>query len=99
MNNPECKADGSELDFPLFKKAMEIQQRKGEDYNAGKVKFEDYFIFGHKSYVQMLYLKALRLVSLVEKESAPNFDGIDDTLIDLAVYADKYYSDIKAGRV
>jgi len=86
-------------DFPLFKKAMDICAKKGEDYNAGSVQFEDYFPFGHKSYVQMLHLKALRLVSLVEKTEAPNFEGIEDTVLDMVVYANQYYKDISNGNL
>jgi len=85
---------------PLFVRAVQIEKKKGEDYNStGNINFEDYFIFGHKSYVQMIYMKALRLVSLVEKSGEPNFEGIDDTLMDLIVYANKYAKDRRDGIV
>lgn len=88
-----------EKDHPLFFKAVQIEVKKGEDYNAGTVKFEDYFPFGDKSYVQILFMKALRLVSLVEKDGESNFEGIDDTLMDMIVYANKYAKDRRDGIV
>lgn len=87
------------FDFPLFVECLKVKKKKGEDYNVGHVQFSDYFPFGHKSHVQMLYLKALRLVSLVEKNGPPNFDSVEDTLIDMCVYANQYLKDIKEGKI
>jgi len=71
---------------PLFLKAFLVSKRKAEDYNSGSVKREDYFPFGHKSFVQMIHTKSLRLVSLVESGGQPNFEGINDTVVDMANY-------------
>ncbi|TXH51686.1 MAG: DUF1599 domain-containing protein [Desulfurellales bacterium] len=65
--------------------AMEMVVKKGEDYNAGP-QLHDYFPFGDASYIQMVFLKAQRLVSLQMKEGAPNYEGIKDTLLDLINY-------------
>jgi hypothetical protein len=64
----------------------ELVTKKGDDYNQGTVQLGDYFPFGDKSYVHMLHLKVLRLVSLVEKQGTPNYDSVDDTAQDLLAY-------------
>jgi len=68
----------------LINPAVVMVAKKGEDYNSGP-KLEDYFPFGDFSYVQMIHLKALRLVSLVYKVQ-PNFESKKDTLYDLLNY-------------
>jgi hypothetical protein len=68
----------------LINPAIVIVAKKGEDYNSA-VTLEQYFPFGDHSYVQMIHLKALRLVSLAEK-SQINFEGKQDTVLDLINY-------------
>jgi len=68
----------------LIRPALEIVAKKAEDYNAGPT-LEQYFPFGEVSYVQMIHLKALRLVSLVDQQT-PNFEGTQDTVLDLINY-------------
>lgn len=64
--------------------AIDIVIKKGEDYNAGP-RLEQYFPFGDFSYIQMIHLKALRLVSLVENLD-PNYESKEDTIYDLINY-------------
>ncbi len=64
----------------------ELCERKSQDYQSGLVKHEDYFVFGHKSFVQMLRTKVLRLTSLVSTGAPPNFEGILDSVDDLLAY-------------
>ena len=59
--------------------------RKGQDYNSN-VKLEEYFPFGDRSHVQMVYMKAMRLRSLVQQDRMPNFDSVLDTAQDLLAY-------------
>ena len=59
--------------------------KKGEDYNTG-IKLEEYFPFGHLSYVQMLHMKTLRLRSLTNLDVPPHFDSIEDSARDLLAY-------------
>ena len=59
--------------------------KKGEDYNHA-VKLEEYFPFGDKSHVQMCYMKAMRMRSLVQQDRQPNFDSVLDTAQDLLAY-------------
>jgi hypothetical protein len=63
--------------------------KKHQDYQAGQASLEDYFAFHHYSYVQMLWVKMLRLLSLTRKRETgvePVFEGIKDTCIDLIAY-------------
>lgn len=60
--------------------------KKGEDYNHA-VKLQEYFPFGQKSYVQMCYMKAMRMRSLVQQNTTPNFDSMKDTVQDEIAYA------------
>lgn len=64
----------------------ELVERKSSDYQTGPVKHAEYFVFGHKSFVQMLRTKVLRLTSLVSSEVTPNFEGIEDSAQDLLAY-------------
>jgi hypothetical protein len=70
--------------FGLLEPAQKLVEQKGQDYNQGP-SLHQYFPFGDASYVQMIYLKALRLVSLMEQFS-PNFEGKLDTVYDLVNY-------------
>jgi hypothetical protein len=77
----------------LVNPAVLIVVKKGEDYNHGP-KLEDYFPFGDFSYIQMIHLKALRLVSLVDKVEV-NFEGKKDTIYDLINYCVFYLKFLK----
>lgn len=71
----------------LINPAIVMVAKKGEDYNQGEASLDKYFPFGDYSYVQMIHLKALRLVSLIGKDGIPNFDSAKDTVYDLLNYA------------
>ena len=66
--------------------AMELATRKSQDYQSSFVKLESYFPFADKSYIQMLNVKVLRLISLAEGKT-PNFESMQDTVLDLINYA------------
>jgi len=82
----------------LIEPAVRLLAKKGEDYNRSTVKLHDYFPFGHKSYVQMIYLKAMRLRSLTEGGGEPNFDSIEDTLYDSLNYIVFYLERLAASK-
>jgi hypothetical protein len=69
-----------------IKPAMDVVVKKGEDYN-NKTNVHDYFPLGDASYFQMLFVKVMRLKSLINKNGRPNFDSKLDTVIDLINYA------------
>ena len=80
----------------LIRPAIDLVALKGQDYNTGP-KLEQYFPFGDKSYIQMIHLKALRLVSLADRP-VPNFDGTKDSVLDLinyCVFYLDYLEDVK----
>lgn len=69
----------------LVKQAQTIVTEKAKDYQ-GKIQLHDYFPFGHRSHVQMIHVKSLRLVNLVEAGSSPRFESIKDTVLDMINY-------------
>lgn len=71
----------------LIAPAIDLVEGKGEDYNQGAVTtLHAYFPFGDKSYVQMIYVKALRLVAMASSEAEPVYETNRDTLLDLINY-------------
>ena len=79
---------------PAFSTAQRLLNLKEQDYGEPDNAKKEYFPFGDKSYVTMVHTKAKRLVNLVEQmdEREPNFEGIDDTIIDIINYAAFYYA-------
>jgi len=68
----------------LINPAILMVAKKGEDYNNGPT-LEQYFPLADASYIQMIHLKALRLVSLAGN-AKPNYESTKDTLYDLLNY-------------
>jgi len=71
----------------LLFKAAELKKKKSEDYQGGTWKESDYFPYKEKSYSHMLHTKYLRMRNIVDGNQKTNFEALDDTLIDMAVYA------------
>lgn len=69
----------------LLEPAIATVIKKSEDYRAGAVTLGQYFPFGDKSYIQMLHVKTLRLVSLADNPK-PNFESVEDTVLDMINY-------------
>lgn len=80
----------------LIDPAVVLVIRKHKDYNSGGDDLHGYFPFGDKSYVQMLHTKARRLVSLAQQDSTPNFESVQDTVLDLINYAVFYLEYMEA---
>lgn len=76
----------------------ELVERKSEDYQSSLVKHDEYFVFGHKSYVQMLRTKILRLTSLVGDEKDCNFESIEDSVMDALAYTVFYLAYLQKRR-
>lgn len=77
---------------PFLKGAIETRVTKGADYNAGG-RLDDYFPLGHLSYFQLMYMKLLRLKSLLVLAAdgrQPNHEGMLDTVLDLTNYSTYY---------
>jgi len=70
----------------LILPVKELMVKKSRDY--GNEDLHAYFPFGHKSYVQMLFTKVMRLVSLSRRATEkPNFESRYDSVIDLINYS------------
>lgn len=73
----------------VLKDAANLKIKKSADYQGGKWVEEDYFPYGDQSYITMLWTKMLRIRSVAEQES-PNYESLEDSLIDLINYAAMY---------
>ena len=69
----------------LINPAILMVAKKSADYNSNGPTLEHYFPFGDASYIQMIHLKAVRLVALAGNPK-PNFESKKDTLYDLLNY-------------
>jgi hypothetical protein len=81
----------------LISPAIEMVVKKHEDYNTA-VGLDAYFPFKDLSYIQMIYIKALRLVNLQTTSAAPNYESINDTLYDLLNYVVFYLDYLEKSR-
>jgi hypothetical protein len=70
--------------------------RKGRDYNTD-VDRDDYFPFGERSYVQMLWVKVQRMKSLALAPRGTQFEGMMDSCLDLISYAAFFADWLKRG--
>lgn len=70
----------------ILHEAAELKEQKSKDYQGGTWTEEDYFPFGDKSYVHMIHTKYLRMRNIVEGDQETNFEALEDTLVDMAVY-------------
>ena len=71
----------------LLIQAAELKKKKSEDYQGSTWTEADYFPYKEKSYSHMLHTKYLRMRNIVDGNQKTNFEALDDTLIDMAVYA------------
>ena len=76
----------------LFIEAARVQMIKDKDYN-NKHDRKDYFPFGLKSYIQMLWIKVMRMVNVVDQNKVFN-EPLHDSVIDLVNYASFLYDEI-----
>ena len=92
--NKTSKNDKSRVYFlsPAFIKAAEIRQSKS-DYGD----IFSYFPFGPQSFCHELHKKTKRLVNLAKTNEEPNWESIEDNLIDLINYASYYWEFLKGG--
>lgn len=72
----------------VVERVAELVDKKGQDYN-GRESVHDYFPFHHKSYVQMLWVKLMRILHVTKKQDAGeklNFETAQDSVEDLLAY-------------
>ena len=73
----------------IMKEAIELKERKSADYQGSQFTEADYFPYDDKSYITMLWTKMLRIRSVAEQDN-PNFESVEDSLIDMINYAAMY---------
>ena len=73
----------------VLKDALELKKQKSKDYQGDQWTEEDYFPFGHQSFVHMLWTKMLRIRSVAEKNDT-NFESLEDSLLDMINYSAMY---------
>ena len=73
----------------IMKDAIALKEKKSKDYQGGLWTEEDYFPFGHESYLHMIHTKYLRIRSVAEQENT-NFESLEDSLIDMINYCAMY---------
>jgi hypothetical protein len=79
--------DDGQGDLAVLLDCWLLSERKARDYQGGGVERDAYFPFGVKSYVQMLVVKVLRLVSLARQDGKAQHEGIADSARDLINYS------------
>ena len=68
---------------PVLLEAARLRAERGRGYNHGHINIENYFPLGDASYFQMVWLKTLRLQSILEGATGDP----KDSLLDLINYA------------
>ena len=76
----------------IMQQAIDLKLKKSKDYQGSQFTEEDYFPFGHLSFIHMLHTKMLRIRSVAEQEGEQNFESLTDSLIDMINYAAMYAS-------
>lgn len=79
----------------ILLQAAELKRKKSEDYQGGTWQEIDYFPFKEKSFIHMIHTKYLRMRNVCEGTQKTNFEALEDTLIDMAVYACMFAAYIK----
>ena len=74
----------------ILEDAIRLKEQKSKDYQGHVWTEEDYFPFDDYSYIHMLWTKMLRIRSLAENPDTPNFESLQDSVIDLINYASMY---------
>ena len=70
---------------PAFAHAQRLMDRKSEDYGCEDHAKSEYFPMGDESYFTMVWVKVVRMQSLVARGSA-NYEALEDSIIDCVNY-------------
>lgn len=74
----------------VMQDAIALKEAKSKDYQGGRWTEEDYFPFGHQSFMHMIHTKYMRMMSVADRPDDINFESLEDTLIDMINYAAMY---------
>lgn len=100
MNREAMIAKLEAQEIALVTAMKKVLAKKTMDYNASRIDDnfriddarEEYYPFGDKSYAQMFHTKYLRIMNLLKAEGDPNFESLDDSIIDVTAYLCFWYS-------
>lgn len=81
----------------LIDEAKALVVKKHKDYQNNGVQLYEYFPFGHKSYAQMIHIKATRVRALADSHRPTN-ESVKDTILDLINYAVFYLSWLESNK-
>lgn len=91
---PNQTESNEDLSIKIMEEAIALKKRKSKDYQGSQFSQDDYFPFGHQSYLHMLHTKMLRIRSVAEQETT-NFESLEDSLIDMINYCAMYASAVR----
>ena len=74
----------------ILEEAKALKLKKSKDYQGSQFTEEDYFPFGHLSFIHMMHTKMLRIRSVAEQSGEQNFESLTDSLIDMINYSAMY---------
>lgn len=85
------KDNSKRASVEILKEAIEIQIKKGDDYNNphSRISQSDYYVRGVSTILDIAYGKVLRMYSVLETMEAGgkvNFESIEDSCLDLINY-------------
>lgn len=93
MKNKKVDIDNNLYDYSIFEKVENTLEQKGKDYGTF------YPEFVKELHVTAIYNKANRLANLTfRNQGDPNFEAIEDTILDLIGYCVLLDNARKAGR-
>tara|TARA_R110000744_G_scaffold17116_1_gene46709 strand:- start:5 stop:424 length:420 start_codon:yes stop_codon:yes gene_type:complete len=90
INNKKGNTMAKVTAVQILIEAAKLKEQKSKDYQGGTWSEEDYFPFKDKSYIHMIHTKYLRMRNIAEGPQVTNFEALEDTLIDMAVYCAMY---------
>ena len=70
----------------VLREAIVLKEAKSKDYQSSNISESEYFPYGNLSFLHMIRTKVLRIRSVGENQKKTNFESLEDSLIDLAVY-------------
>ena len=89
---------------PSLAAAQELLEAKTADYQGGATDTEadparlQYFPYGTTSYMHMIHTKWLRVQNILQAGGTPNFESIEDSLLDMINYTAFFHAFIAMQR-
>lgn len=81
---------------PLAFEILRMKTLRGQKYNQGTVKRAEHFPFGDTGHAQMMWIKAIRLRSMIEGGNATR-EELDESIVDMGAYLEFWYEEHHGG--